>query len=166
MDCPNRNEAKCRHRQHGCFQSGFFNPCFQSRSFGAQTKIAAMLLVTSNKSRQLLQVAFIGQVSAEDLQSIPAEVTAELAGLSPGFHYLADFSQFESMNLDCTPAVGRLMELIGRAGVGLVVRVIPDASHDIGMNILTIFHYPPELPVITCQTISKAVRALALGKTG
>jgi hypothetical protein len=148
------------------FQWEFYNPNFQSRSFGRQIKVLEMLLVASNKSRQLLQVAFIGQVSPEELQGALAEVTTELAGLSPGFHYLVDFSQFESMDLDGPPAVGQIMDLISRAGAGLVVRVIPDASRDIGMNILTIFHYPPELPVITCQTITEAVRALALGKTG
>jgi hypothetical protein len=121
-----------------------------------------MLLVTSNKTKQLLHARFIGPVLPEELQRARADFTAELAGLSPGFHYLADYSQFESMNLDDTPKFGRLMELIGQSGVGLVVRVIPDASHDIGVNIMTIFHYPPELKIITCKTLAEAATALAL----
>jgi hypothetical protein len=54
------------------------------------------------------------------------------------------------------------MELIGRAGVGMVVRVIPDPSKDIGMNILTIFHYPQQLQVVTCQNLAEALQALGL----
>ncbi len=121
-----------------------------------------MLLVTSNKSQQLLNVRFIGQVLPEQLQLARKELAAELAGLLPGFHFLVDFSQFEAMDVDNTSMVGEIMELLVQSGVGLVVRVIPDASHDIGMNILTIFHYPPELKVITCQTLAEAAATLKL----
>ena len=55
-----------------------------------------------------------------------------------------------------------MMDLIGHAGVGLVVRVIPDASKDIGMNILTVFHYPHRPRVVTCQNLTDAARALGL----
>jgi hypothetical protein len=121
-----------------------------------------MLLVTSNKSKQLLYVSFIGEVRPADFPRGRAEMATELEGLSPGFHYLVDFSQLVSMGLDCTPEMGRTMELIGKAGVGLVVRVIPDPSKDIGMNILTIFHYPHGLHVVTCKNLTEAARALGL----
>jgi len=121
-----------------------------------------MLLVTSNKSKQLLNVRFIGQVRPEEIQSSWEEVTTEMGALSPGFHYLVDFSQLESMGLDCLPELGRVMELIGQAGPGLVVRVIPAPSKDIGMNILTIFHYPKQLKVVTCQNLIDAAKVLGL----
>ena len=121
-----------------------------------------MLLITSNRSKQLLSASFIGDVRTEELQNGRKEVATELAGLSPGFHYLADFSQLMSMSLECAPEMGRTMELIGQAGVGMVVRVIPDPTKDIGMNILTIFHYPAELKVVTCQSLAEAIQALGL----
>ncbi len=121
-----------------------------------------MLLVTSNKSRQLLYAHFIGPVRAEEFAAGRADLAVQLAGMSPGFHYLADFTHLESMELDCTVEIGRVMEMIAAAGVGLVVRVIPDPSKDIGMNILTIFHYPPGLRVITCQNLTEAANALGV----
>ncbi len=121
-----------------------------------------MLPVTSNKSKQLLNVRFIGQVRPEEFQSSREELTTEIGALSPGFHYLVDFSQLESMGLDCLPVLGRVMELIGQTGPGLVVRVIPDPSKDIGMNILTIFHYPKHLKVVTCQNLIDAAKVLGL----
>lgn len=124
--------------------------------------VMAMLLVTANKSRQLLSVSFIGEVRPEEFPAGRSELAAELAGFSPSFHYLADFSQLVSMHPDCAPEMGLTMELIAKAGVGMVVRVIPDPSKDIGMNILTVFHYPPELQVVTCQTLAEAIRALGL----
>jgi len=121
-----------------------------------------MLLVTSNKSKQLLLVRYIGHVRREEFQSAREDLTTQLGELSPGFHLLADFSQLESMGLDCAPELGRMMELIGQAGVKLVVRVIPNPSKDIGMNILTVFHYPHRLQVVTCQNLTDAARALGL----
>lgn len=121
-----------------------------------------MLLVTSNKLKQLLCISYIGQVRLEEFQRSRADLTAQLGELSPGFRLLADFSRLESMKLDCAPELGRMMDLIGQAGVGLVVRVIPDPSKDIGMNILTVFHYPQHPRVVTCEKPAEAARALAL----
>ena len=121
-----------------------------------------MLLVSANQSKQLLQIRFVGQVRPEEFADAKTDLSSELGGLSPGFRYLVDFSQFESMPLDCTLEVGQIMELIAKAGVGLVVRVIPDSSKDIGLNIMTIFHYPPNLPVVTVQKLDEAGSALGL----
>jgi hypothetical protein len=121
-----------------------------------------MLLVTSNKLKQLLNIRFIGQVQPDDFQSAREELTTELGELSLGFSYLVDFSQLESMTLDCVPEMGRTMELIGQAGASLVVRYIPDPSKDFGMNILTIFHYSPHIRVVNCQKLDEVAKALGL----
>jgi anti-anti-sigma regulatory factor len=121
-----------------------------------------MLLITSNKSKQLMQVSFIGHMRVEQFKSSLEDLKAQLKELSPGFHYLVDFSPLESMGLDCLSELGGMMDLIGAAGVGLVVRVIPDPGKDIGMNILTIFHYPHRPKIVTCENMGQAARALAL----
>ena len=66
------------------------------------------------------------------------------------------------MDAECVPELGRAMELLDQGGVGLIVRVIPDPAKDIGMNILTVFHYPHQPRVITCETLADALRKLAL----
>jgi hypothetical protein len=121
-----------------------------------------MLLVTSNKLKRLLYFSYSGEVRLEELQSGLEDLKAQLAELSPGFRILADFSQLEFIGLDCVPELGRMMDLIGKADVGLVVRVIPDPAKDIGMNILTIFHYPHRPRIVTCKNLSEAARTLAL----
>lgn len=121
-----------------------------------------MLLITSNKSRQLLHIRYVGRVRPEEFQRSREDLVAQLAALSAGFRLLADFSQLESMSLDCEPALGEMMELVGQAGVDLVVRVFSDPSKDIGMNILTAFHYPHRPRVVTCRNLIEAARALGL----
>jgi hypothetical protein len=121
-----------------------------------------MLLITSNKSRQLLHISYIGMVQREELQRRREDLTTQLGELSPGFRLLADFSCLESMELDCAPELGRMMDLIAEAGVRLVVRVMPDKRKDIGLNILTVFHYRHRPRVVTCKGLAEAARALAL----
>ncbi|HEV2437450.1 MAG TPA: hypothetical protein VG077_15775 [Verrucomicrobiae bacterium] len=121
-----------------------------------------VLLVTSNKFRQLLHIRYAGQVRPEEFQRSREDLVAQLGELPAGFRLLADFSQLESMKLDCEPDLGWMMELIGQAGVALVVRVFPDPSKDIGMNILTVFHYPHRPRVVACQNLIEAARVLGL----
>jgi hypothetical protein len=54
------------------------------------------------------------------------------------------------------------MELADRSSVGLLVRVIPDPSKDIGVDILTIFHYRHHPQVVTCKNLAEAVKKLSL----
>ena len=120
-----------------------------------------MVLVTSNQLKQLLYISYIGRVRLADFPPGHEDLRTQLGGLSPGFTLLADFSRLGAMDLECAPELGRVMELIGRSGVGLVVRVIPDPSKDIGMNILTVFHYPHHPRVVTCESMAEAARTLA-----
>jgi hypothetical protein len=121
-----------------------------------------MFLATSNKHQRLLCLNYIQRVLPAELASARADVRSLLADLSPGFRLLADFSQLEAMDPDCATEIGRTMEMFDQSGVGLIVRVIPDPAKDIGMNILTVFHYPHQPRVITCETLAEALRKLAV----
>ena len=121
-----------------------------------------MFLATSNPTRQLLLLSYIQRVLAEELRRGQEDIRRLLAGLTPGFRLLADFSRLESMDLDCMTEIGRAMDLIDQSGVATVVRVIPDPRKDIGMNILAIFHYTHRPQIVTYQTMTEAARALEL----
>jgi len=120
-----------------------------------------MVLATSNPRQQLLCLNYVQRVTPPDLEGVREDLNALLAGLSPGFQLLVDLSGLESMDPECLTELGRTMELLDQRGVGLIVRVIPDSAKDIGLNILTIFHYPHHPRVITCDTLAEALRQLA-----
>ena len=61
---------------------------------------------------------------------------------------------------DCQTELGRQMDLIAQAGVNLLVRVIPDASKDMGMSIMTVFHYSRQVRVVTCLHFTEAIKVL------
>jgi hypothetical protein len=121
-----------------------------------------MFFAATNKSKRLLYLSFIQHVTAEQLQRGRQDVEAMLADLPAGFRLLADLGRLESMDVACAPEMGKVMELFDQKGVGLVVRVIPDATKDIGMNILTAFHYRRRPRVATCGTMEEAAELLSL----
>jgi hypothetical protein len=121
-----------------------------------------MFLAASNPFRQLLCVSYIDVVRPEELARGKADIQALLAGLPRGFRLLVNLSQLKSMEGACSPEIGTLMELFDQAGVGLVVRVVPDETKDIGFNILTVFHYSSQPRVVTCQSLTEAAQVLGL----
>ena len=121
-----------------------------------------MFLVTSNKSKQLLHLSYIGRVEPEELKRGLEDLKTLVAELPPGFRVLVDFSRLESMDVACATEIGLGMEMISQGGVGLVVRLIPDAAKDIGLNILTAFHYARRPRVVSCENMAEAARALGL----
>lgn len=121
-----------------------------------------MVLVTSNKRQRLLCLNYAGQISPAELESTREEIKAVLADLPSDLRLLADLSQLEFMDPACMTEIGRTMEVVDQHGVSLIMRVIPDSSKDIGFNILTIFHYPHQPRIITCQNLAEALRQLSL----
>lgn len=119
-----------------------------------------MVLVTGNKLKQFICLTYIGKVTPEEVDRAREDLNVLLPELKPGFGLLVDLSQLTSMGIDCVEAVGRNMEAADRAGIGTIVRVIPDPYRDIGMNILSIFHYHKHPRIVTCDNMLEGVKAL------
>jgi hypothetical protein len=119
-----------------------------------------MVLVSSNIPRQFLVLLYIGKVLPAEIDQSIDTIRAVSVGLKPDFTVLADFTHLENMGEECAPAVGRLMEYASATGVGTVIRVIPDPYKDIGMNILSCFHFSPRPGIVTCASMTEAAQAI------
>ncbi len=121
-----------------------------------------MFLVTANKAKQLLHLNYIGHVTPEELRHGLEDIQALLGDLKPGFRVLADFGRLDSMDVACATEVGRIMELADQNGIGLLVRVIPDPTKDIGLDILALFHYRHRPRMVTCKSVAEAFKKLSI----
>jgi anti-anti-sigma regulatory factor len=131
------------------------------RQIGSPTNLSGIMFLASiNKTRQLLCLSYIGEVRAAELAKWHDEVVGLMADLNPGFSLLTDLSHLASVDLDCVPEIGRIMDLCDQKGVELIVRVIPDPTKDIGLGILSLFHYPHRPRRVTCETMVEAGRVL------
>lgn len=117
--------------------------------------------------RNVLRVDFHGVVTGALLQAETQQVTDALKHLQPGFIVVADLTDLERMDLDCAPPLTAMMDIYVAAKIGRVIRIIPDPSKDIGLNILSITHYRGRVPIVTCETREEAEQALeAMGAVG
>ena len=119
-----------------------------------------MIQAEVDKSRNLLKVSYTGRVTPEETKTGVERLRLLLADVRPGFRLLADLGGLESMDLACVPDLEKIMDLCDRKGVETVVRVIPDPKKDIGLNIMSLFHYRRRVRIVTCETIEEAKRVL------
>jgi hypothetical protein len=111
-------------------------------------------------SRNLIEVRYGGRVTAAEVNAVSERVRELLPQMRIGFTLLADLSGLESMELDCMSGITGIMDSCNAAGIGTVVRIVPDPRKDIGLNILSIIHYRRGVHVITCQNAAEAERVI------
>lgn len=120
-----------------------------------------MYLTEFDRSRRLMKITVAGDTIAEEVRSALEDLRALLIDVQPGFRLLADLSGLVSMPTSVAPHIGQVMDLCAEKGVALVVRLLPpDPSKDIGLAIMSHFHYPPHVSMVTCATMEEAMQLL------
>lgn len=120
-----------------------------------------MFVVETDTTRQLLVLSVAGAITVEEAKETVVRVREKLEQMSPGFVALADFRWLESMATAAAPSVAEIMDAFAAKEVSAVVRVVPDRHRDIGLNILSPFHYGPQVRLMTFETLADAIQALA-----
>src|SRR5947207_2777557 len=100
-----------------------------------------MVHIEADKPKNLLTIRFEGVVDVEELKRHLEMVEPRLADLQPGFELLVDLTALEFMEVAGAPYIERAMESCNRKGIKRIVRVIPDPRKDIGLKIMSFFHY-------------------------
>ena len=119
-----------------------------------------MYSVEADKSRRLLVISAAGHVTKEEVEAAAKTVREIVKDAAPGFHLLTDFRWLESMAPAAARHIAEIMDAVAAKGVSSVVRVVPDPRKDIGLNILSHFHYGSKVPVATFETLAEAVERL------
>lgn len=120
-----------------------------------------MFVVEADTTKQLLVLSIAGTVCVDESRETVARIREKLEEMSPEFVALIDFRWLESMSPAAAPFVAEIMDLFVAKKVSAVVRVMPDPHLDIGLNILSPFHYGPDVRLMTFETLADAIQALA-----
>jgi len=119
-----------------------------------------MYSVEIDRSKRLLVISALEHVTAEQAKLVAQRVRELLHDVTPGFRVLADFRWLESMDSAAAPHIAEIMDTLTEKGVSFVTRVIPDPRKDIGLNILSQFHYGPEIQIATFESLADALQSL------
>ena len=116
-----------------------------------------MFAVGLDQSQNTLTILYRGQVTPDEVGHCAEEIRAATKILKAGFRLIVDLSELQSMEIACAPLVAQIMEICNRAGVAEVLRIIPDPSRDIGLQILSFFHYDSGVYIRTCASAQEAM---------
>src|SRR5207249_9599085 len=119
-----------------------------------------MYAVELDRSKRLLVISALQRVTAEEAKLASRRVRELVRDIDPGFRVLADFRWLDSMDAVAARHVAQIMDALAEKQVASVTRVMPDPHKDIGLNILSQFHYGPEIQITTFETLADAVQSL------
>jgi anti-anti-sigma regulatory factor len=120
-----------------------------------------MYALELDRSKRLLVISAAQKVTAEEAKMAAQRIRELLQDVAPGFRVLADFRGLQSMDSAAAPHIAKMMDALAEKEVASVTRVIPDPRKDIGLNILSQFHYGPEVTLTTFETLADAVQDIA-----
>lgn len=120
-----------------------------------------MYAVELDRSKRVLVISAVQRVTVEQAKLAARRVRELLQDIAPGFRVLADYRWLESMDSAAARHVAEIMDALAEKGVASVTRVIPDPRKDIGLNILSQFHYGPKIQIATFETLADALQSMA-----
>jgi anti-anti-sigma regulatory factor len=121
-----------------------------------------MYAVELDRSKRLLVISAAQKVTAEEAKMVAQRIRDLLRDITPGFRVLADFRGLESMDSAAARHIAEIMDALAEKEVASVTRVMPDPHKDIGLNILSQFHYGPDVTIATFETLADAVQNIAV----
>ena len=119
-----------------------------------------MIHAAYDKDNNLLRLTFEGKASSEKLQALYERLEKMAPEMKKGFRMLTDLSRLEEASLESRAEIARIMQLCNRLGVSEIVRVIPDPDRDIGLNIMSLFHYGRDVSFVAVPSLEEAEKHL------
>ena len=124
-----------------------------------------MFTVKLDQSANTLSISYGGLVIRDETRLCAEEVRLALAILQPGFRLIVDLTELQFMEVACSPLIASIMEICNGAGVAEVIRIIPDPTRDIGLRIMSFFHYGNDVRILTCASVAEAMEMLGKKET-
>jgi hypothetical protein len=121
-----------------------------------------MYAVELDQSKRLLVIGAAEHVTAEEAKLAAERVRDLLRDIPRGFRVLVDFRWLHSMDSAAARHIAGIMDALAEKEVISVTRVMPDPHKDIGLNILSQFHYGPQVQITTFETLADAVQNIAM----
>jgi len=121
-----------------------------------------MYALELDRSKRLLVISAAQRVTAKEANMAAQRIREVLQDVAPGLRVLADFRWLESMDSAAARNIAEMMDALAEKEVVSVTRVMPDPHKDIGLNILSQFHYGPHVQIATFETLADALQNIAV----
>jgi hypothetical protein len=119
-----------------------------------------MYSVEADRPKRLLVISAAGDVTKKEVENVALRVRDMMKEVTPGFRVLTDFRWLDRMEPAAAAHLAEIMDTLAEKDVAAVVRVVPDPDKDIGLNILSQFHYGLQIKLATFESLAEALSAL------
>ena len=119
-----------------------------------------MIKTSYDGKHNAVVIEFAGKINPAQAEQNLLDIHKVIPKHRKGFKVLVDLSELENMDLTVQEPIAKAMDLLNAHGVTKVVRVIPDPAKDIGLNILSIFHYSKNVKILTVESRKDALERL------
>lgn len=116
-----------------------------------------MFRVELDQQGNALVIGYAGNVTPAEVHRCAQEIRVALTKVQPGFRLLVDLTDLQSMDRGCSALIGSIMEMCNAGGVAEVIRIIPDPRRDIGLQIMSFFHYGSDVRILTLGSAEEAI---------
>jgi anti-anti-sigma regulatory factor len=137
----------------------------QPTAFLQPNRESTMVKVRYDRKRNTVIVEFEGNVDAEQARQFFPDLEKVRPKLEKDFKLLTDFSLVDTMEFSVKGEIEKAMDLFNAQGVREIIRVIPDAHMDIGINLMSASHYSKQIKVHTLRSRQEAEAHLESEKT-
>ncbi len=119
-----------------------------------------MYAIEADEAKRLIVISGVDRVTKEEMKAAAKRVREVIKDFRPGFRLLADFRWLEWMDPAGGQDIADIMDAMTEKEVTEVIRVVPDPRKDIGLNILSQFHYGPNIRITTYTTLAEALASM------
>ena len=119
-----------------------------------------MFFVEADGLKNVLRITIESSFGKEEAELCLNRVKDCLLQLQPGFKVLTDLRNAINIDHSALHYIDMMMDVCNKKKVSQVIRIIPDASKDVGFGIMSIFHYSNKVHIITCKTMVEALNYL------
>ncbi len=114
-----------------------------------------MINLNYDQDHNAVIIEFVGAIdAAQGDEYLPR--LGQFIPSAKGFNLLVDLTAVESMDRGIHGTIKKAMDLFNVRGVAKIVRVIPDPGKDIGLNIMSVFHYESSVRILTVSSRQEA----------
>lgn len=115
-----------------------------------------MIEVSYDESLNAFLIHYKGDVTAQHAEELYSNLLALIPQQKKGFRVLVDLSNATSVSPGITEALNKIMDLLNIQGVKEIIRIVPDPMYDVGLNIMSAFHYSKEVKLLTLTSRKEA----------
>ena len=115
-----------------------------------------MIKISYDQGHNTVIIEFVGVIDAAQGERYFPEIEKVIPKHGKGFQLLVDLSATKHMDPGIKEWIKKSMKLFNASGVAKIIRVIPNSAHDIGFNIMSLFHYSSSVRILTVSSRREA----------